>query len=63
MLGIDKLWKLKLKYLKEGWTSNSLNKNIKMMRTIIKNEDGTFWVRWCGMYVGTFATYEEAKKS
>ena len=32
------------------------------MRTIIKNEDGTFWVRFCGMYVGTFATYKEAKK-
>ena len=30
------------------------------MRTIIKNEDGTFWVRHCGMYVGTFATYKEA---
>lgn len=33
------------------------------MRTIIKNEDGTFWVRYCGMYVGTFATYKEAKKA
>ena len=32
------------------------------MRTIIKNKDGTFWVRYCGIYVGTFATYEEAKK-
>jgi hypothetical protein len=32
------------------------------MRTIIKNEDGTFWVRYCGMYVGTFATYKEANK-
>ena len=34
----------------------------KAMRTIIKNEDGTFWVRYCGRYFGTFATYEEAKK-
>jgi hypothetical protein len=33
------------------------------MRTIIKNEDGTFWVRYCGMYVGSFATYKEAKKA
>jgi hypothetical protein len=33
------------------------------MRTIIKNDDGTFWVRYCGVYVGTFATYEEAKKA
>jgi len=33
------------------------------MRTIIKNKDGTFWVRYCGIYVGTFATYEEAKKA
>ena len=30
------------------------------MKTIIKNEDGTFWVRYCGVYVGTFATYKEA---
>jgi hypothetical protein len=34
-----------------------------MMRTIIKNEDGTFWVRYCGAYVGTFNTKEEAKKA
>lgn len=33
------------------------------MRTIIKNEDVTFWVRYCGMYVGTFETYEEAKEA
>ena len=32
------------------------------MNTIIKNEDGNFWVRCCGIYVGTFATYKEAKK-
>jgi hypothetical protein len=37
--------------------------NFNKMRTIIKNEDGTFWVRYCGMYVGTFATYKEAKKA
>lgn len=33
------------------------------MRTIIKNENGTYWVRYCGMYVGTFKTYKEAKKA
>jgi len=37
--------------------------NFETMRTIIKNEDGTFWVRYCGMYIGTFATYKEAKKA
>ena len=33
------------------------------MKTIIKNDDGTFWVRCYGVYIGTFATYEEAKKA
>ena len=39
-----------------------MSKTKNEMRTIIKNNDGTFWVRYCGMYVGTFTTYEEAKK-
>ena len=30
------------------------------MKTIIKNEDGTFWVRYNGQYIGTFETYKEA---
>lgn len=33
------------------------------MRTIIKNNNGTFWVRCYGVYIGTFATYQEAKKA
>lgn len=32
------------------------------MNTIIKNEDGTFWVRCFGIYVGTFSTKEEANR-
>ena len=31
------------------------------MRTIIKNKDGTYWVRFCGRYVGTFKSLQEAK--
>jgi hypothetical protein len=33
------------------------------MRTIIKNKDGTFWVRYCGRYIGTFKTRKEAESA
>lgn len=42
------------------WYKPIINLTQVDMKTIIKNEDGTFWVRYCGMYVGTFATYKEA---
>jgi len=35
----------------------------EIMRTIIKNGNGTYWVRYGGRYVGTFENYEEAKKA
>jgi len=30
------------------------------MRTIIKNKDGTYWVRYNGQYIGTFKSYKVA---
>jgi len=30
------------------------------MKTIIKNDNGTYWVRLFGRYIGTFDTYKEA---
>jgi hypothetical protein len=33
------------------------------MRRIGKNENGTFWVRYCGLCLGNFKTYAEAKKA